>query len=114
VVFSTVLNAPSGLQAPVNVPGSVILVWSDTSTAGATGFTLQRCTGNATACNSTTGTFATVANTPVTVLTFTNRTTPVGNPISTVANTVYTYRVQATGPAGLVSAFSNYLTLTAH
>jgi len=103
VVFGAALNAPTNLHTTFIGPGTVILPWSDTITAGATGFALQRCAGAG--CTN----FATIANTAVTTLTYTARNIPAG----TMPPGVYMYRVQATGPAGAVSAFSASIQVTA-
>jgi hypothetical protein len=110
VVIGAALAAPTNLRQIGIGPANVTVAWTDTNTAGATGFQLQRCTGSATlpsppatnVCAAVGATFTTVATTGIATFQVRNvGLTPVG--------TYYTYRVRATGPAGAVSPFSNLL-----
>jgi hypothetical protein len=105
----TVVNlaAPTNLRQTSIGAAFVIVAWTaPTSTAGETGYSVSRCTGSNATCSAAGATWTTVANTAITTTTYRNTgLTPVG--------TQFTYRVQATGPGGAVSGFSNLLTVTA-
>jgi FtsP/CotA-like multicopper oxidase with cupredoxin domain len=113
VVIGTSLAAPTNLRQTGIGAGNVTVAWTDTNTAGATGFNLQRCLGGSllptpatSTCGAPGATFTTVASTGITTFQFRNTgLTPAGQ--------LYTYRVRATGPAGAVSPFSNLLQVTA-
>jgi FtsP/CotA-like multicopper oxidase with cupredoxin domain len=97
VVIGVALAAPTNLRQSAIGAGNVTVAWTDTNTAGATGFTLQRCAG--VGCSN----FTTIVNTAITTFQYRNT--------GLVRGTTYTYRVFATGPAGAVSPFSNLLTV---
>jgi FtsP/CotA-like multicopper oxidase with cupredoxin domain len=100
------LAAPQNLRQASIGTGFVIVQWTaPTSTAGETGYALQRCVGNATTCTPG-ATWTPIANTALTTTNYRNS--------GLTAKQFYTYRVQATGPGGATSAFSlPYLTITA-
>jgi fibronectin type 3 domain-containing protein len=94
----------TGLVAPVNLAvrslgtRTATIGWQQPNTTGVSGYYVQRAVGN--------GAFATIATvTPATTLTFTNNLLTTGQR--------YSYRVQAFGAAGLVSAYSNVISFTA-
>ena len=100
------LAPPSNLRQAAIAAGNVTLSWTaPTSTAGETGYALSRCTGSNATCSAVGATWTTIATMGLTTTTFRNT--------GLVAPNQYTYRVQATGPGGTSSPFSNYLTVTA-
>jgi len=91
---TTPLNPPASLAVSSMGRGFVILRWTDSNPTGATGFYIERAVGL--------GAFVRIGST-------TNTATTTFRDGTTVAGTTYRYRVQAYGPGGLLSTYSNTL-----
>jgi len=89
VSTGAVIAAPNGLRSSTATSNSLGITWTASSTGFVTGYTLQRCLGNAVACASPSANWSTVA-----FITGSRNSTYTNQGLSSRKS--YSYRVQAT------------------